>query len=296
MNYSFFDWVIAKLSRWLLKEISPEKPYLCDFNQIYRHIQPGDVLLIEGRNRASRIIRHITQSPWTHAALYVGELNTIEHQRSRELVEQYDDQYNSEKLLIESEIGLGTILSPLINYKDANIRILRPTGLTKADAQKVIGFAINSLGKKYDIRHLFDLARYLFPWGFFPRRWRSSLFQHNAQQPTEDICSSMIADAFQSVDYPILPLIEKNDKNKLEFIRRNTWLYTPSDFDYSPYFDVIKYPFFPLGIHGAYHNLPWKEGVISNDEGLNVTPLESQEDNQSPISNTTSSKNKKIVE
>ncbi len=120
------------------------------------------------------------------------------------------------------------------------------------------------LGRKYDLRHIFDLARFLFPWGLFPRRWRSTLFQHNALKPTEDICSSMIADAFHSVDFPILPLVKKDEEDNLELIQRNPRLFTPSDFDYSPYFNVIKYPIFKLGKDYTSHQLPWNRDEISN--------------------------------
>ncbi|PJD94134.1 MAG: hypothetical protein CK424_00850 [Legionella sp.] len=120
------------------------------------------------------------------------------------------------------------------------------------------------MGKKYDVRHLLDLARFLFPWGLFPRKWRSTLFQHNAMQPTEDICSSMIADAFQSVHYPILPFIHEGNRNQMELVKRNSRLFTPSDFDYSPFFSVIKYPIFPPDTLKGYAHLPWDETKISD--------------------------------
>jgi predicted CoA-binding protein len=188
----------------------------------------------------------------------------------REIVRKAVGGDTEGQFLIETEIGSGTIITPLIEYKKEHIRLLRPHGLTQEDAQKVIQFAIGRLGTQYDVRHLLDLARFYFPWGLLPRRWRSTLFEHNALQPTKDICSSMIADAFQSIDYPILPLVEKGYENEIEFIPRNNRLYTPSDFDYSPYFDVIKYPPFSLE-HGAYHDLPWKKDVVSDDEGLKMT-------------------------
>ena len=37
-------------------------------------IKPGDILLIEGRNHISGIIKYLTQSTWSHAALYVGPI------------------------------------------------------------------------------------------------------------------------------------------------------------------------------------------------------------------------------
>ena len=35
-------------------------------------LQPGDVLLVEGNNRISTAIKYLTQSTWSHAALFVG--------------------------------------------------------------------------------------------------------------------------------------------------------------------------------------------------------------------------------
>ena len=50
--------------------------------------------------------------------------------------------------------------------------------------------------------------------------------------------------------------------------RRNTRLITPSDFDYSPYFDVIKYPMLDLDDLAVYRKLPWdNSGVHCNDPG-----------------------------
>jgi len=242
MRKSFAEWVIGKLSSWLLKELPPQRAYLSNFKKVCEEIKSADVLLIEGRSRASKIIKQVTQSPWSHAVLYIGRIDDITDLSCHEKVKQYCDCTTESQLIIESEIGLGTIISIVEKYKNDHIRILRPDALTDDDTQKVIQFAIGRLGKKYNLRHLLDLARFLFPWSLYPRRWRSTLFQHNALQPTEDICSSMIAKAFQSVRYPILPLVTEDDKNVLELIRRNPRLFSPSDFDYSPYFSVIKYP------------------------------------------------------
>ncbi|WP_205599145.1 hypothetical protein [Halomonas faecis] len=35
-------------------------------------LEPGDVLLVEGSSRLSTVIQYLTQSSWTHAALFVG--------------------------------------------------------------------------------------------------------------------------------------------------------------------------------------------------------------------------------
>lgn len=272
MKFSFSEWIIAKFGHWLLKNDAPSRAYLCDFSQIRKEILPGDVLLIEGRNRVSRIIQQITHSPWSHAALYIGTVPGINSANLRKRVKKFYPESIDSQLIIESEVGKGTIVSPISKYENEHIRILRPQGLNTQEIQKVIAYAIANLGRKYDFRHVFDLARFLFPWGLFPRKWRSTLFQHNALQPTEDICSSMIADAFYSINFPILPLVEIDKEKNIALIQRNPRLYTPSDFDYSPYFNIIKYPIFKLGKDISLKDLPWKKGVISDDIGIYSDP------------------------
>ena len=39
-------------------------------------LRPGDVLLVEGHTRVSGPIKYMTQSNWSHAALYVGPIAT----------------------------------------------------------------------------------------------------------------------------------------------------------------------------------------------------------------------------
>jgi hypothetical protein len=264
MAFSLSEWIINKVGHWLLKNEPPHRAYLCDFQQICQEVEPGDVLLIEGRNRVSRIISQITRSPWSHAALYAGRLGEIQGKHLQETIKAFSTYPDDTQLLIETEVGEGTIASPLSKYKDDHIRILRPQGLGASDINRVIAFAVGRLGRRYAMRHVFDLARFLFPWSLFPRKWRSSLFQHNALKPTEDICSSMLADAFASVDFPILPLVKQDAENNLELIQRNPRLFTPSDFDYSPYFNVIKYPIFKLGKDFNAHQLPWKKDEFSD--------------------------------
>jgi hypothetical protein len=260
MKFSFSEWVIKKFSKYLLKTSPSRRGYLCDFTHIQQEVQMCDVLLIEGRSHISELIRSITQSPWTHAVLYIGHPDEIEDPQLREMAKRLSEKFSSTQLIIESDVGIGTVISPLEKYFGEHIRILRPMGLGKENRQKVIDFALHRLGTHYNIRHVFDLARFVVPWSIFPRRWRSSLFQHNALKPTQEICSSMIASAFASVSFPVLPLVREDERKKLELVNRNPKLFTPSDFDYSPYFAVIKYPILPYSA-----DLPWRHGVMSDE-------------------------------
>ncbi len=115
----------------------------------------------------------------------------------------------------------------------------------------------------YDIRQLLDLARFMFPYGILPREWRSSLFQHNAGRPTNIICSSMIARCFQSINYPITPIIKADNNDRVKFHKRDFRLFVPSDFDYSPSFQILKFPTWPLLKKGEYRNLPWEDETQS---------------------------------
>ncbi|MEW8259462.1 MAG: hypothetical protein AB2720_11820, partial [Candidatus Thiodiazotropha taylori] len=161
----------------------------------------------------------------------------------------------------------GTIIAPVSKYRRDHLRICRPTGLEPEDAHKVVAHSIKHIGTDYDVRHLLDLARFFFPWGFLPRRWRSSLFEHNAGMPTRTVCSSMLASAFNRVNFPILPFIDRDDDGSLRFFKRNPRLFTPKDFDYSPYFDIIKYPFLGLDDLGVYRRLPWcDDDILYNDD------------------------------
>lgn len=259
---SLSNWLIGKLGQWLTRNTAPSRAYLCDFDRIRYELRSGDVLLIEGRNHISNVIKRVTQSPWTHSALYIGRLHGIDDPKLRsELIKHFKGSPDTQ-LLIESILGRGTIVRDLNDYKSEHIRICRPQGLSRADAQKITNFAIHRLGLKYNLRHIFDLFRFLFPWGIWPRRWRSTLFETNPLQPTHDICSSMIAEAFMSVKFPILPIIVRDTEEGVQILPRNPKLFTPSDFDYSPYFHIIKYPYLDIIGPSTYSELPWKDDEL----------------------------------
>ena len=47
-------------------------------------LQPGDVLLVEGDTRVSVAIKYLTQSTWSHAAIYIG--NVLPHRDRKSVV------------------------------------------------------------------------------------------------------------------------------------------------------------------------------------------------------------------
>lgn len=269
MQIKLAYWIWQKIINWLVAESDPPAFPMSDFERLKYEIRPGDVILVEGRTRVSDIIKTITLSSWTHSALYIGRLHDIEDEETRNIIREHCQANESEQLIVEALLGQGTIVDTLAKYKRDHLRICRPIGLTHKDAQQVISHAVSRLGSRYDVRQLLDLARFLFPYHFIPRRWRSSLFAHNAGTQTKTVCSSMLAEAFAYVQYPILPVLQKDEDGKIHFLRRNFKLYTPRDFDYSPYFDVVKYPVFDFDDLTFYRRLPWsREGIDKIDKKI----------------------------
>lgn len=276
------QWLTARCIHWLIDEPEAQDTFLSDFDRLTYEIRPGDVILVEGRARVSHIIKTITLTPWTHAAIYIGRAYDISDPDTRAMVEQHSEHSPDTPLIVEAMLGEGSIISPLQRYKAHHIRLCRPRGLSPNDAQSVIKHAISKVGLPYDIRQILDLARFLFPWGLLPRRWRSSLFEHNAGDSTHTLCSSMIAEAFHTVRFPVIPVLSKNNATgEYTLYQRNFKLFTPRDFDISPYFDIIKYPMFSFDELSVYKKLPWDQyNIMLNDESEIVTDKNNSIGNQ----------------
>lgn len=254
--------------QWLAEEPPPTEIIASDFNRLTHEVRPGDVLLFEGRSRIASFIRSVTQSPWTHSALYIGRYHDFDDPELKKLIAPYvTTKQGNPGLIFEGLIGKGAVVSPLSDYRHLHIRICRPIGLTPQDTHLVIAYTLKLLGRPYNIYQLVDLARFMLPWSILPRRWGSSLFK-SSKGELAGVCSSWMAEAFESVQFPILPYITSLDKN-MEVIPRNTHLFTPKDFDYSPYFEIIKTPV--LGPEEApyYRRLPWTQsGLVYHDGGV----------------------------
>jgi len=207
-------------------------------------LRPGDVLLVEGNNHISGVIKYLTQSTWSHAALYVGPIGERETAAGEPLV------------LVEAVLGQGVVGAPLSKYGRFHTRICRPIGLTEDDRARVCTYAAERIGFDYDVKNIFDLLRLLVPLPV-PQRWRRRMMALGSGHPTRIICSALIAQAFEHVHYPILPKITRLPsrtarRDMLEI--RHSSLYAPRDFDISPYFQLVK----PTIEHGFdYRRLAW---------------------------------------
>ena len=227
----------AALARFLSqRRAQPSATEPADLEVLARHLRPGDVLLVEGRTRFSTAIKFLTQSTWSHAALYVGDALDRRDAQGRPLV------------FVEADVVEGVRAVPIDEYAGLAVRICRPVGLSPGDLQAVIGHASSRLGQQYDMKNVVDLVRYLLPTPPVPVRWRRRLLALGSGDPTRAICSTMIAEAFHSVRYPILPQIERRASTdpdcracEEEVLRiRHHSLFVPRDFDVSPYFQIVK--------------------------------------------------------
>ena len=72
------SWLLDRMSDWAVDLLTkPIKSYALhipnDIAALKRHIRKGDVILVEGNERISECIKYLTQSSWSHSALYVGD-------------------------------------------------------------------------------------------------------------------------------------------------------------------------------------------------------------------------------
>jgi hypothetical protein len=199
-------------------------------------LRPADVILVEGASRFSTAVKYLTQSTWSHAALYIGDrLGTRNAKGEMHVV-------------VEADVTEGVRAVPLTQFAGLHLRVCRPVGLSDAEAAAVIDHAAARLGHRYDLRNVFDLLRYLFPTPPVPLRWRRRLLALGSGDPTRAICSTLVAQAFEAVRYPILPRVEHRPANdplcpacveEIFHVRHHS-LFVPRDFDVSPYFEVVK--------------------------------------------------------
>jgi hypothetical protein len=254
-----FESIGRGVAEYLSKPVGKPGGSNADAHLVAAALQPGDVLLVEGNTRMSAAVKYLTQSMWSHAALFVGR---------RAELPPLDSEATT---LVEADVLDGVRAVPLSRYSNFRVRICRPVSLTAEDRERLIQFVLQRLGHHYDLKNVLDLARFLFPVPL-PSRLRRRMIAFGSGDPTRAICSTLIAQAFGAVRYPILPIItRKHDGNpgRADQVRelwriRHHSLYAPRDFDISPFFEVVK----PRIANAFdYRHAPWSEGntVIIGD-------------------------------
>ena len=228
-----------------------------DIAALKRQLRKGDVILVDGDQRISEVIKYLSQSSWSHAAIYIGDEFVVRNPRDRALLYgQHEEEANH---MILEALMEGVVASPISKYASFNIRVCRARNLRKEDLQQILDEMVGQLGYTYDVQHVVDLARYLFPVSLIPKRLRRRALQLGSGITREVICSTMIARAFHNVGFPILPEVTPSNeppaprlarmrdsilrRRKVQsgvFRRQPPALVTPRDFDLSPYFNILK--------------------------------------------------------
>lgn len=269
------------LTDWFLRLIaSPRKHYQrFVYNNPERlkvRIQAGDVLLVDGDQRVSQAVKYLTQSSWSHSALFIGDALL---RRDPETRTQTLRRFGREAkyLIVEALVEEGVVVSPLMKYIDFNIRICRPVGLEPEDLEVILDYVISRIGFTYDRRNFLDLMRYLLPFHLVPPQLREEALHFGSGVATETICSTLLAEGFGKVRFPILPLpVRPRSRTTRERLRqqilgrptrraysgllraRHPTLCVPRDFDLSPYFDVVKFNARIAAFD--YKKLEWEDG------------------------------------
>jgi len=267
VSFSFSPWnaarrfVIRQFTRLLTKPLKNYTPrFPNDLAALKRQLHKGDIILVEGEQRVSEVIKYLTQSSWSHAALYIGDERVRRHHpQLGHARAAFGDEVNF--LLVEALVEGGVVVSPLSKYRNFIIRVCRSHNLRKDHLPIILDDVLSQLGYMYDLKNVFDLARYFLPVSLVPRRFRRKALHFGSGLPTQVICSSMLAAAFDKVGFPIVPQITSDNHNQPQrrsflgtilpfangshprfiFRRSHPTLVTPRDFDLSPYFAIVKF-------------------------------------------------------
>ena len=120
------DWLGRKLSQRLQRETPGQEPFVPpDQDALRRTLRPGDVLLVAGANKLSTAIKYLTQSTWSHAALYVGDVLDADADRRDQ-----DMGAKDAALLIDGR-RIGRFGRRALETGDADYRVLN--SLIRAD-------------------------------------------------------------------------------------------------------------------------------------------------------------------
>ncbi len=222
-----------------------------DLGRMREELRPGDVVLVEGKSRISRIIMTLTQSSWSHACMYIGDaLLRWGGPHADAALERFGAE--AAHLVLESDMAEGVRVRPVTLYGGFNLRICRPQGLGMEELERVVGEMLRHLGLRYDRRNIFDLGRYLTPFHLLPMRWRRRPLYLGSSSSREVICSALIAKAFYQVGFPVQPIMAAAPgTDRRTIITRHPSYIMPRDFDLSANFEVLKLHLLPTKVRAS---------------------------------------------
>ena len=141
-------------------------------------LQPGDVILVAGKSRFSSLVCKLTQSSWSHVAIYVG---TGHHP---------DPAF----CIVEADVEAGVRMITLGRLEHLDIHVVRATGLPEGSRRQMIDYLVSRVGRGYDLQHVVELARLLLFAPLPMGRWLSPRTIRGAD-PTRAVCTTLVAHA-----------------------------------------------------------------------------------------------------
>jgi hypothetical protein len=287
LRFSIRSWLTRRISRFMSEPVGHyDLRGRNDFDQLKSTIRKGDVLLVEGDQRVSGVIKYLTQSSWSHAVLYIGdELLRRDNELKQRAIEKFGDA--AEHLIVEALFD-GVVASPLVKYIDFNVRLCRPHRLRDEHRKVILDDAVAAIGWRYDLRNIVDLAVHLLFVSLLPGRHRKErLLRLGSGASSQVICTSLLGQLFHKVGFPVLPSVSYSEaqqpgqspsrrspwsvlrrKPPSRYVglyrRRHPTLLTPRDFDLSPYFQVLKFNVIP-GRSFDYSRIEWAQDTATDE-------------------------------
>jgi Permuted papain-like amidase enzyme, YaeF/YiiX, C92 family len=208
MSSPFSRWIARALALYLAQPVKRDGPSATDDpRSLSALLLYGDVLLTDGNTRVAALVRRITRSAWSHVSMYVGPL----------------EEGPDPRCVVEADVAAGVRAVRLSEFKGQRVLVLRPTGLHDVERRRLADWVVSRIGNEYDLAHAWALGRRLLrlPVATPLPRPPSTM----AQSATRFICSSLLAQAFVLVGYPIAP-----DHSDV----------TPRDFESAAVFEVVR--------------------------------------------------------
>lgn len=141
-------------------------------------LQPGDVILVAGKTRFASLVCRLTQSTWSHVAIYVGP----------------GHHPDPAHCIVEADVEAGVRMITLAGLNDHDIQVVRASRLPETSRQELIDYLLARVGLSYDLPHVIELAKLVL---FAPSplgRWLSPRRMRRAD-PTRAVCSTLVAHA-----------------------------------------------------------------------------------------------------
>ena len=252
-------YLTAEILKYLAQPTGRYAPFYAPDPEVVRNaLQPGDILLIEGNCAAESPPSNTSRKApgRTPRSMSANGRATCRDTASRMCC------WRRKPIPASSPCRCR-------NMSASTPGFAAPWASTPPSRQKVIDYALKRIGTKYNSQRIIDLARYLFPYPPVPVWFRRRMLSIGCGDPTRAICSTLIAQAFASIHYPILPErasingktygIAPYVQSEMDHIR-TYGLYTPRDFDVSPFFAIVK-PTLAAGFD--YRTVQWGPPEVS---------------------------------